>query len=109
MNRKEEASISHLCRILKVSRSGYYKWLQHQETASEQENLGLMDVIKDLHSQDNGILVYRRMTLFVNLKFGTNYNKKCIRRLIHILGIRSIIFTITNVFKNATTALPLLK
>ncbi|WP_270300933.1 IS3 family transposase [Streptococcus infantarius] len=77
---QEEASISHLCRILKVSRSGYYKWLQHQETASEQENLG-----------HNGILGYRRMTLFVNRMLGTSYNKKRIRRLMHILGIRSII------------------
>ena len=49
----EEVSISHLCHILKVSRSGYYKWLQHQETTSEQENLGLMDIIKKLHSQHN--------------------------------------------------------
>lgn len=88
---QEEASISHLCRILKVSRSGYYKWLQHQETASEQENLGLMNVIKELHSQHNGILGYRRMTLFVNCMLGTSYNKKRIRRLMHILGIRSII------------------
>ena len=57
----EEVSISHLCHILKVSRSGYYKWLQHQETTSEQENLGLMDIIKKLHSQHNGILGYRRL------------------------------------------------
>ena len=87
----EEVSISHLCHILKVSRSGYYKWLLHQETTSEQENLGLMDVIKKLHSQHNGILGYRRMTLFVNRKLETNYNKKRIRRLMHILGLRSII------------------
>ena len=33
----EEASISHLCRILKVSCSGYYKWLHHQETTSAQQ------------------------------------------------------------------------
>ncbi len=50
-----------------------------------------MDVIKELHSQHNGILSYRRMTLFVNRKLGTSYNKKRIRRLMHILGIRSII------------------
>ncbi len=43
----EEVSISHLCHILKVSCSGYYKWLQHQETTSEQENLGLMDIIQE--------------------------------------------------------------
>ncbi|WP_437132847.1 IS3 family transposase [Streptococcus suis] len=88
---QKEASISHLCRILKVSRSGYYKWLRHQETPSEQENTRLIDVIKDLHSQHNGILGYRRMTRFVNRKLETNYNKKRIRRLMHILGIRSII------------------
>ena len=50
-----------------------------------------MDVIKKLHSQHNGILGYRRMTLFVNRKLETNYNKKRIRRLMHILGLRSII------------------
>ena len=88
---QKEASISHLCRILKVSRSGYYKWLRHQETPSEQENTRLIDVIKALHSQHNGILGYRRMTRFVNRKLETNYNKKRIRRLMHILGIRSII------------------
>ncbi|MEG3314118.1 transposase, partial [Streptococcus parasuis] len=55
------------------------------------ENLGLMNVIKELHSQHNGILGYRRMTLFVNSKLGTSCNKKRIRRLMHILGIRSII------------------
>ena len=85
------ASISHLCRLLKVSRSGYYKWLNHHKTASEQENLGLMAVIKELHSRYNGILGYRRMTLFVNRQLGTCYNKKRIRRLMHILGLRSII------------------
>lgn len=50
-----------------------------------------MNVIKELHSQHNGILGYRRMTLFVNHKLETNYNKKRIRRLMHILGIRSVI------------------
>lgn len=50
-----------------------------------------MNVIKELHSQHNGILGYRRMTLFVKRKFETHYNKKRIRRLMHILGLRSII------------------
>ncbi len=35
VSEKLEASISHLCHLLNVSRSGYYKWLQHQETTSE--------------------------------------------------------------------------
>ena len=38
---QKESSIGYLCRILSVSRSGYYKWLHHQETTSEQENTRL--------------------------------------------------------------------
>lgn len=83
--------ISILCQILKVSRAGYYKWLNHKETPSEQENQTIMETMKELHKFHNGILGYRRMTTFVNRKRGTNYNKKRIRRLMQILGIRSVI------------------
>ena len=83
--------IQALCKLLKVSRSGYYKWLKHQETNSEKENTKLMDKIKELHRLYNGILGYRRMTTFINRQLGTTYNKKRIRRLMHILGISSVI------------------
>lgn len=83
--------IQTLCRILKVSRSGYYKWLKHPETPSERVNKELMATIKSFHHRYNGILGYRRMTAFVNRQLGTQYNKKRIRRLMHILGIRSVI------------------
>ena len=36
-----------LCQILNVSRSGFYKWLNHQETVSEIENKRLMKKIKN--------------------------------------------------------------
>ena len=86
-----ESSISQLCHSLKVSRSGYYKWLNHEETSSEKTNQKLMETIKELHTKHKGILGYRRMTRFVNRTLGTNYNKKRIRRLMRILGISSII------------------
>ncbi|MBP2622316.1 IS3 family transposase, partial [Streptococcus panodentis] len=88
---RKEASISQLCRILKVSRSGYYKWLSHEETDSEVTNQKLMEKIQELHARFNGILGYRRMTRFLNRELGTTYNKKRIRRLMRILGIQSII------------------
>lgn len=50
-----------------------------------------MEHIKELHNSRNGILGYRRMTTFINRQFDTNYNKKRIRRLMRILGIRSVI------------------
>ncbi len=83
--------IQTLCRILKVSRSGYDKWLKHPETPSERVNKELMATIKSFHHRYNGILGYRRMTAFVNRQLGTQYNKKRIRRLMPILGIRSVI------------------
>lgn len=80
-----------MCRFLKVSRSGYYKWFHHEETASEKTNQELTKVIQELHAKYKGILGYRRMTRFVNRQLGTNYNPKRIRRLMRILGIWSII------------------
>ncbi len=85
------APISHLCQLLNVSRSGYYKWLVHEETASEAVNQDLCEHIKELHVKYHGILGYRRMTRFINRQLGTHYNKKRIRRLMRLLGVQSVI------------------
>ncbi|WP_410531044.1 IS3 family transposase [Streptococcus sp. VEG1o] len=85
------ASIQTLCSILKVSRSGYYKWLNHKETTSEIENKKLLEQIKKRHHSHKGILGYRRMTTFINRQCNTNYNKKRIRRLMRIVGISAVI------------------
>lgn len=90
-DKKPDIPIQTLCQLLKVSRSGYYKWHNHIETVSETENKKLMKKIKEFHRNYNGILGYRRMTNFINRQLGTNYNKKRIRRLMKILGIRSVI------------------
>ena len=104
--------IQTLCQLLKVSRSGYYKWLNHQETVSETENKKLMRKIKEFHRNYNGILGYRRMTNFVNRQLGTTYNKKRIRRLMKILGIRSVIRrvrqSVPKVAKDVTTKISLI-
>ena len=52
----EDCSINSLCRLLGVSRSGYYKWLNHEETDSEKTNQTLMTTIKELHAKYEGIL-----------------------------------------------------
>lgn len=58
-DKNEDASISYLCRLLKVSPSGYYKWLHHEETASEKTNQELTKVIQELHGKYHGILGIR--------------------------------------------------
>ena len=35
---KDRFTVDELCRLLNVSRSGYYKWLKHEKTDEEKEN-----------------------------------------------------------------------
>jgi putative transposase len=42
---------SWLCKFLGVSRSGYYTYLKHQQSQSEQNDNALIKVIQDIHQQ----------------------------------------------------------
>lgn len=80
-----------LCEILLITRSSYYKWLKHEETNEEKINHELSQMILEYHDEFKGILGYRRMTLWINKRNQTNYNKKRIRRLMFKLGVSSVI------------------
>jgi putative transposase len=43
--------VAWLCEFLKVSRSGYYAYLNHQPSQRERANTELVKVIKDIHQQ----------------------------------------------------------
>jgi transposase-like protein len=59
---KEKAnySISLLCRILKVSRSGYYDWKDRPPSRRARENAALMERIREIHSRSPQIYGYPR-------------------------------------------------
>lgn len=78
--------VQSLCRILEVSRAGYYKWLNRVPSSSEIENRFLLEEITKIHHQVKKIYGYRRMTLQVNKNLGTKYNQKRIRRIMRIRG-----------------------
>ena len=80
-----------LCEILLIERSSYYKWLSRKETDEEKLNHELSQLILEYHDEFKGILGYRRMTLWINKRNQTNYNKKRIRRLMRMMGISSVI------------------
>ena len=91
LNEEEKYSISLLCRIAKVSRSGYYKWLKRKKSNQETENEILLREIIKLYKKVDGIYGYRRITMNLNKKFKTNYNHKRIYRLMKIAGLKSVI------------------
>ena len=80
--------ISILCQTLKVSRSGYYKWLNHNETTSEKENLVMKTIKKALaanpeatpliHSGQYTSKEYRYFTTQTGITLSMSRVGKCI-------------------------------
>lgn len=91
-----------MCEILELNRSSYYKWLNRGETAKDREDQLICQLIMGLHLQRNGILGYRRITLWINRQNQTNYNRKRIRRLMRLLGISSQIRRQSQRYKRST-------
>ncbi len=73
-----------------MNRSSYYKWLERKDDFNE-EDKWIQDTIMNFHDLLDGILGYRRMTLFINRTYELNYNVKRIRRHMRELGVSSAI------------------
>lgn len=82
-------SVEGLCEILKVSKSGYYKWLNHEKQAYQTEDDWLMEKIRLRFIDSNGVLGYRQMCIHINRDHNTNYSPGKIRRLMRLLGLKS--------------------
>ena len=79
-----------LCAILGINRSSYYKWSKREPSTKQMENEEIISWIKELYEERNGILGYRQMTITINRVHNVSYNKKRIRRLMQILGLKSV-------------------
>lgn len=86
----EKYPIAKLCSVLNINRSSYYKWQKRASSTNQIQNEEIIGWIKELYEDQNGILGYRQMTITINRVHNTCYNKKRIRRLMQILGLRSV-------------------
>ena len=91
MNQGKHAPIQTLCKIFKVSRSGYYEWLGHRPAPRERENAQLLKDIYDSFYHFKGIYGHRRIRMYINRTQGTNHSLQKIRRLMNILGLKAFI------------------
>lgn len=82
--------IQKICTLIHLNRSAYYKWLKRKPSNSEQINERIVQWIKELYEEQNGILGYRQMTITLNRIHHTQYNHKRIYRLMHILHLKSV-------------------
>ena len=88
---KHKYPVIHLCDILGIAKSSYYKWLKREPSETELKRLKLMWAIKGIHEAFGGIYGYRRMTIFLNFFRRAKVNHKCVHRLMRIMGITAVI------------------
>ena len=88
-------SIKEICIALKLNRSSYYKWKSRQQSKSELLNIQITEYVKDLYEESNGVLGYRQMCININREKADELphriNVKRVRRIMRILGFKSVI------------------
>ena len=90
INISEGYPIEKMCQKLSVNRAAYYKRLHREPSSRQLENEKIVEWIKELYEEQDGILGYRQMTITVNREHNVRYNKKRIRRLMQILHLKSV-------------------
>ena len=80
-----------MCQVLGIARASYYKWQNRKETKEELENHELAQLILEYDERFYHILGYRRMTRWINKFNHKKYNKKRVKRIMDVLGVKSVI------------------
>lgn len=79
--------ISMLCRVLGVSRSGYYDYQDRPSSRREQQDEALSSRISEIHQRSRG--VYGSPRVHAELRsIGVRCGRKRVARLMHKLGLR---------------------
>ncbi|MFY9214910.1 MAG: IS3 family transposase [Tissierellaceae bacterium] len=79
--------MTQICEVLDISRSGYYKHKNRVKPQKQKQDELLCSLIKEYHLTFDGILGYRRMTMFINKLNHKSFSEGYIHRLMNVLGI----------------------
>jgi transposase InsO family protein len=87
-NHQSEFPIFLMCRVLEVSRSGYYAWLKHPESKRDQDDKALSQEILEIHQES--FCTYGSPRVYRELKRrGKHIGEKRIVRLMRKDGLRA--------------------
>lgn len=78
------------CRVLNVSRSGYYDWLGRPDSPRAQENELLLKQIRDIHQESRGPYGSPRVHAELTLGLGLPVNLKRVAVLMRAAGIQGL-------------------
>lgn len=87
---KAEYPISLLCRILRVSRSGYYDWQGRPPSKRDHENAALTEKIREIHNRSRRIYGYPRVHAELRA-LGVRCSRKRVARLMSKAGLQGCI------------------
>jgi len=76
-----------MCRVLEVSRSGYYAWARRPPSPRAVENAALLQEIRRVHAESDGAYGKRRVTRQLRRE-GRVVNHKRVERLMAVEGIQ---------------------
>lgn len=74
------------CRVLKVSRSGYYEWLHRPPSQRELDSAYLANTIVDIHTASRGSYGGPRTHAELRLGMGLRVGRKRVARLLRLTG-----------------------
>ena len=87
---EDEIDVAVACRVLGVSRSGYYEWCSRPASARDQENETLLKQIEQVHEESQGTYGWPRVHAELTLGLGWTVNRKRVARLMREAGIQGL-------------------
>ncbi|PPA88974.1 IS3 family transposase [Brevibacillus laterosporus] len=84
-------SITLLCKITKVSRSGFYKWISREKHPFSKQlvNEKLREMIMECYQEVYDIYGYLRIKVWLFRRYGLKVNHKRVYRIMRELGIQA--------------------
>ena len=88
-------AVGKMCKAFKVSRSGYYHWLnraadRREPSARQIDNQEVLRLIREIHQQSKGRYGSPKITLELQ-KRGIQISRLRVARLMKVAGIRSVV------------------
>ena len=85
----DEFPVALMCRVLKVSRSGYYGWLVRRPSQRKKRRKQIAAAARQSHQDSNRIYGYRKVHEELVQDKGLKCCKETVRKVMRRLGIRS--------------------
>lgn len=83
-------AVEKMCKVFKVSRSGYYNWLNRKPSAREIDNQEALKLIKEIYQKSKGRYGSPKITYELK-KRGIQISRPRVARIMRAANIRSII------------------